>query len=239
MAFVRTDSMTLATGIAALSTTYGVNLQGTGDVLRVVTSATGSTVGSYNYGLVASNVWSDSNTNLYYALTSGGLTKVVDTSASFVRSLNGAVQAIDSNSGHNFVYMVPSGSPTVLQQLTGSSNTATGESYDFGSGATITTATVDQATGNVYVSLQNQKVVALNSSMDMIGEYSYGFNPGYLAVADGNLYVSNNTSITVTAIPEPGTWGMMAGVAGLALAVWKRRRSSEGARSRIETAAAV
>jgi hypothetical protein len=223
MAFVRTDSMTAATGIAALSTTYGVNLQGTGDVLRVVTSATGSTVGSFNYGLVAGNVWSDSNTNLYYATTNSGVTKVINASASLVGTLSGAVQAIDSNSGHNFVYMVPSGSPTVLQQLTGSGNTATGESYNFGSGATITTATVDQATGNVYVSLQNQKVVALNSSLDVIAEYTYGFNPGYLGVADGNLYVSNNTSLTVTAIPEPGTWGAMAGVAGLALAMWKRR----------------
>lgn len=221
----RNDSLSLATGVAALSTTYAASLQGTGDVMKIVQISDGSVLSTFSLGGVASSITSDPLSNLYYAKRNDPTVKVIDTSGNLVRTLSGAVAAIDSSPGHHYVYFENGSTTQVLTQLNGSDNSATGNSYDFGSGASITAVAVDNSTGNLWVSLQSQnRVVELNSSMSFLQQFTVS-NPAAIAFADGYAFVHNAGTNTITAIPEPGTWALVTGLASaLAVIVFRRRQ---------------
>jgi hypothetical protein len=219
---LRTDSATLATGIAALSTTYGVSKQGTGDFMDIRSIATGSTLFSVSLGGVAGQVYGDSNTNRYYARSTNSY-KVIDAgSGSVLGTLTGFVMAVDSASAHNFVYMQDGTTSTQLDQLNGTSNAQT-TFYNFG--AAFTDVTVNSANGDIFVALPSLNLVDhLNSSMSLLGQYTVA-GAQSLAFADGNLYVdvSGQSFLTVVAVPESATWSVLLGGLGLIGAIWRRR----------------
>lgn len=74
---------------------------------------------------------------------------------------------------------------------------------------------------------------ASGASGDMIeyftekaGTYSTGFNlSNYISDINGNDIRFDVTSLTITAIPEPSSFAFIAGLAGIALMITKRRRS--------------
>ncbi|MFI5337026.1 MAG: immunoglobulin domain-containing protein, partial [Opitutales bacterium] len=196
---LRTDPAHYATGSAALTTTYAVTKQGTGDYMDINLVSTGANQHTTLVGGSAGLVFSDANTNRYYADYASGAQVIDAATGNILRGLSGQVQAVDSSSAHNFVYTAAG---TVLTQLSGTANTPTA-TYDFG--ASFGAVTVDPATGDVYVALQGQnKVVHLNSSLAYVGQYSVTA-PWAAAVADGQLYVqsANVGSLTVIAVGLP------------------------------------
>jgi len=221
----RSDSLTLATGVAALSTTYAANLQGTGDVMKIVDIATGTVLHTTTVGSPAGIAFADTNSNLYYSSITGSY-QVLNTSGTILRTLSGNVLTIDSAATHNFVYFVPNTNTHLLQQLTGSNDAATGFSYDFGSGATISNAAVNATTGNVWVSLTGQnKVYAFDSSLNLLQQFSLT-SPEAIAYQDGYAYVhqSGTSTISLIAIPEPGTTALLCGLAAAAVVTVRRRQ---------------
>ena len=223
---LRLDGATLATGVSGLSTTYGVSMQGTGDFMKIVNTSTGVQVGSsVNLGGVASTMFSDTGSNLYYAQISGGGVKVINNTASVINSFSGYVMAIDPAAGHHFVYTESASSNQVVFQLDGSTQTATGKSFDFGAGAGVGNLAVDAATGNIWASVQNQnRVVELDSNMNFLQQFSVA-NASAIAFDNGTAFVSNsgsNTVTTISAVPEPV--GVFTGVLCLGFAAMRRRR---------------
>ena len=220
----RTDSATLATGVAGLPSTYAVSMQGTGDLLKIMNTSTGIQVGSsISLGGVAGGIFSDSNTNRFYARSTNSF-KVIDaTNGAVLRTLSGFVQAVDSSPSHNFVYFLSGANTQQLLQLNGVTNSQTAF-YDFGAGASVTYVTTDPLTGNVFVGLQSQnRVVELSSGMAFVQQFSLT-SPEALAYADGELFVhlTGTTSFSVLAIPEPGTTQLLLG--GLAMLTFIRLR---------------
>lgn len=223
----RTDSLTLATGVAALATNYAANLQGTGDVMKIVQTSNGTVQVTTNLGGVAGVIFSDPTSNYYYANSSANYQVIDGATGNIVRTLSGGfVTAIDPSPGHHFVYFVNGSNTRVLQQLNGVSNAATGKSYDFGSGATINNATVDVSTGNIWVSLTGQnKVAALDANLNLLQQFNLA-GPDAIAFQDGNAYVhlAGTNTIAIIAVPETGTWGLLAGGAALVAIAFRRRR---------------
>ena len=219
---MRTDSATLATGIAALSTTYAVSKQGTGDFMEIRNLAGGLLI-NVSLGGVAGPVFADANMNLYYARATNS-TKVINISGVTVGTLsNQLVFAIDPSVSHNFVYIQNGGTPNVLTQLSGSSNLATG--YSFTNGTAYGGVAVNSLNGDVFVSQQAlNRVVHLNSSLAFI-EYLAVPNAEALAIIDNQLYVhqAGTTSLSVLAIPEPATWSVLLVGLGLVSAILRRR----------------
>lgn len=227
----RADSATLATGAAGLATTYAVNMQGTGDFMNIVNTANGSLLFHVAIGGVAGPVYSDTNTGLYYARSTNSVQVIDSSNGTILRTLNGFMTAVDSSAAHNFVYMINGANTQVLQQLSGATNSVTA-SFDFGSGASITATAVDAASGNVFVGLQAQnRVLQFNSNMTLLQQFTFA-SPEALAFADGELFVhlAGTSSVSVLAIPEPGTWLLLSG--GLAvLGIFQRRRARGPTRS--------
>lgn len=223
---LRNDSLTLATGVAAMSTTYAASLQGTGDVLRIMSTASGSTLQNVNLGGVAGEVYSDTLSNLYYARATS-VYRVIDLAGSILQTLNGFVLAIDSAATHHFVYFENGGNSQILTQLTGGTNVATGNSYDFGAGAAITRVTADAQTGHVWVSLQAQnRVVELDPALNFVQQFSVA-GAEAIAIQDGLAYVhqAGTSTITTLSAPEPASAALVAG--GLAAAgAFRRRRAA-------------
>lgn len=218
----RNDAATLATGVAALATTYGVSQQGTGDVMDINLISNGSTsFNNISLGGVAGQVYADSNTNLYYARGSSNY-KVIDASnGSILGTLSGQVMAIDSAAAHNFVYLQNSGNTNRLDQLTGSGNTLN-TFYDFG--AAYNWVAVDSVTGDIFVAQSAlNRVVQLNSSMAFVQQFTVA-SPESIAFADGQLFVhgSGQAYLTAIAIPEPATWAALLGSLGLIGAIMRR-----------------
>lgn len=218
----RSDAATLATGVAALATTYGVSQQGTGDVMDINLISNGSTaVNDIALGGVAGQVFSDSNTNRYYARSNSSY-KVIDASnGSIVRTLSGHVMAIDSASAHNFVYLQNASTTTRLDQLTGADNTVN-TFYDFG--AAFNDVAVNSANGDIFVAQSGlNRVVQLNSSMAVVQQFTVTA-PQSLAFADGQLYVHETGAsyLTVIAVPEPATWSALLGGFGFGFVLWRR-----------------
>lgn len=218
----RNDAATLATGVAALTTTYGVSQQGTGDVMDIKLISNGSTSFTASVGGVAGAVFSDANTNRYYARGSTSYNVIDATNGSIVRTLSGQVMAIDSAAAHNFVYLQNAGNANRLDQLTGSGNTLS-TFYDFG--AAFNDVTVNSANGDIFVAQSAlNRVVHLNSSMALVQQFTVT-GAQSLAFANGQLYVhgTGQAYLTAIAIPEPATWSALLGGLGLGLALWRRR----------------
>jgi len=227
----RTDSYPgyYPTGMAALSTTYGVSLQGSGDNMDIVNISTGAVSQVVALGGVAGAVSSDPTNNLYYAAVSGANTcRVINLSGTIVRSLSGNITVIDPTTGHNYVYLEPGSSSEVLDQLNGADDSATGKSYDFGAGAVITDVAVDASTGNIWATLEAQnKVVELNSSMNLLGQYTVS-NADAIAFDSGEAFVDEagtNTVMTITATPEPGSVVLVL-LGSLGLCMQRRSRKA-------------
>lgn len=221
---LRNDSMTLATGVAALSTTYGASLQGTGDVMRIVNSTTGVTSATVNLGGVASNMISDPLANLYYVRSNTYDVKVINLAGTIVRPLTGTVMAIDSTPGRHFVYFESGSSSRVLTQLNGADDSPTSESYDFGVGAVITSVAVDASTGNVWASLQAQnRVVQLDSGLDFIQQFTVP-NASAIAFDSGKAFVYQAGTNNIVVVPEPSAFAFLA-MASTALLGFRRRRA--------------
>lgn len=222
----RNDAANLATGVAALGTTYAVSKQGTGDFMDINLISTG-TASFANISLsgVAGQVYADSNTNRYYARSSSNY-KVIDVSnGSILGTLAGQVMAIDSASGHNFVYLQNGSNANRLDQLTGAGN-AVNTFYDFG--AAFNNVTVNSANGDIFVAQSAlNRVVQLNSSMVFVQQFTVT-SPEAIAFADGQLYVhgSGQAYLTAIAVPEPATWSALLGGLGLGFALWRRRRAT-------------
>ena len=221
----RNDSMTFATGIAALPGTYGVSLQGTGDVMRIVNSATGSILQTVNLGGVASITTSDPLANLYYVRSNVYDVKVINLAGAIVRPLTGTVLAIDPTPGRHFVYFESGSSSRVIQQLNGADDLFTGVSFDFGVGAVVTNVAVDAATGNVWASLQAQnRVVELDSNLAFIQQFTVP-NAEAIAFDSGKAFVHQAGSNIVTVlVPEPSALAFLT-TASTALLGFRRRRA--------------
>ena len=219
----RSDPAGLATGIAALSTTYAVSKQGGGDYMDIRLISTGALVGSsVLLSSPAGPVFADANTNLYYARSNLN-TQVINLSGGIVRTLAGLVAAIDSSAAHNFIYFQSGGGNTVLTQLFGSSNLATGNSFT--NGTAYGGVAVNSLNGDVFVSQQTlNQVVHLDSNLAFI-EYLAVPNAEALAIIDNQLYVhqAGTTSLSVLAIPEPATWSVLLVGLGLVSAILRRR----------------
>jgi hypothetical protein len=226
----RTDSLTLATGVAALGNTYAANLQGTGDVMKIVDTVTGGILHTTTVGSPAGSLFADTNTNLYYSSITGSY-RVLDTSGAILRTLSGDVKAIDSAPGHNFVYFVPSTNTHLLQQLTGSDNSLSGKSYDFGSGASINYAAVDPLNGNVWVSLTaSNQVYAFDSNLALLQQFAFA-SPASLGIADGFAFIhqAGTNTINLVAVPEPASWTLIVGAVMSGWTVTRRWRLSRRA----------
>lgn len=80
-------------------------------------------------------------------------------------------------------------------------------------------ALFDGATVDNFLGLGDQTVVWTGFASQVIDSSNpnYAFNPLYLT--EPNLTVWQ-----ATLVPEPGTWALMAGIAGLGLCIWRRRR---------------
>jgi len=219
----RSDAATQATGVAALSTTYAVSKQGGGDFMSIRQISSGTELFNVNLGGVAGQVYADANTNLYYARSTSD-TKVINTSGTIVGTLsNKLVMAIDSSASNNFIYIQDGGTPFVLSQLAGANQAATGNTFNFA--AAYGGVAVNDMNGDVFVSQQAlNRVVHLSSSLAFI-QYLSVPNAGALAIIDAQLYVhqAGSTTLSVLAIPEPGTWAVLSGSAALCFAVWRRR----------------
>ncbi len=219
----RNDSMTFATGIAALPGTYGVSLQGTGDIMRIVNSSTGSILQTVNLGGVASIMSSDPLSSLYYVRSNVIDVKVINLGGVIVRPLTGTVCAIDSAVAHHFVYFENGSNTQVLTQLNGADDSSTGKSFDFGAGATITNVTVDAVTGNIWTSLQAQnRVVELNSNMNFIQQFTVP-NAEAIAFDNGSAYVHEAGTNLVAVVPEPSALAFLASVSATLLGLRRRR----------------
>ena len=221
-ALTRTDTpINLATGIAALSTTYAVSKQGTGDFIEIRNLAGGLL---FNVPLsgVAGQVFADSNTNRYYARSTNSDKAIDAVTGSIIGTLNGIVLAVDSSAAHNFVYMQDGVTTTQLDQLNGTSNTQT-TFYNFS--AAFSDVAVNSANGDVFVALPSLNLVDhFNSSLTLLGQYTVA-GAQSLAFADGNLYVdvTGQNFLTVIAIPEPATWSVLLVGLGLVSAILRRR----------------
>lgn len=221
----RNDAATLATGVAALGTTYGVSQQGTGDVMDINLISNGSTsFDNIALGGVAGPVFADSNTNRFYARSTNSF-KIIDAATGgILGTLSGLVMAIDSSSGHNYVYLQNSGTTTRLDQLAGTvTNNTVNTFYDFG--AAFNDVTVNGANGDIFVAQSGlNRVVQLNSSMAFVQQFNVT-GPQSLAFADGKLFVHETGAsyLTVIAVPEPATWSVLLGGLGLGFAFWRRR----------------
>ena len=193
---LRNDSATLATGSAALTTTYAVTKQGTGDHLDINSVASGATQHSPLIGSSAGNVYADANTGQYYADYSSGCKVIAESSGAEIRSLGVQVVAVDSASAHNFVYTAAG---TVLTQLSGATNSQTAN-YDFGVGFTVGAVAINSANGDVFVAIPSQnKVVELTSSLVYVREFS-ATTPVAIAFADGQLFIDPSGASSLTAI---------------------------------------
>ncbi len=185
---LRSDPASLATGSAALASNYAVTKQGTGDYLDINAVSNGANQHTTLVGLGAGNVFSDSNTNQYYANYSGGAKVVNADTGALVRSLASQVLAVDPAATHNFVYQI--GTASVLNQLSGATNAQTG-TYDFGVGASVGAVAVNPANGDVFVAIQTlNKIVELTPAMTYLRQFSIA-SPQAIAVADGELFVDS------------------------------------------------
>jgi hypothetical protein len=221
----RNDSATLATGVAALGTTYGVSKQGTGDKLDINLISSGSaSFANISLGGVAGQVFADSNTNRFYARATNSYTIINAGTGSVLGTLSGYVMAVDSTAAHNFVYLQNSGISTRLDQLAGTvTNNTVNTFYDFGSA--FNDVTVNSATGDIFVALSGlNQVIQLNSSMAYVQQFAVT-SPQTLAFADGQLFVHSTGAayLTAIAIPEPATWAALLGSLGLVGAILRRR----------------
>lgn len=217
----RNDGATLATGVAALSTTYAVSKQGTGDFMEIRNLA-GSTLFNVSLGGVAGQVFADSNTNRYYARSSSSYKAIDASTGGILGTLSGIVMAIDSSAAHNFLYMQDGSIATRLDQMTGSANSLN-TFYDFGSA--FSDVAVNGVTGDIFVALTSlNQVIQLNSSMAFVQQFNVT-SPQTLAFADGELFVHSVGAAYLTAIPEPATWSALLGGLGLIGAILRRRAS--------------
>lgn len=219
---LRLDSMTLATGVGALSTTYAASLQGTGDVMKIVNISTGVVQSTVSLGGVAGPVYSDTLSNLYYVRSTNS-TKVIDLSGNILRTLSGLITTIDFSAAHHYVYSTGLNGQ-VVTQLSGGTDVATGKAYDFG--AATSGVTADALTGNLWVSVQSQnRVVELDSAMNFLQQFTVA-SPAAIAVQDGQVFVDQlgTNNITIIAAPEPATFGLL-GLGALLLAARRRRNA--------------
>ena len=223
----RNDSLTLATGVAALSGTYAASLQGTGDFMRIINSGTGSTLQNVALGGVAGQVYADPLTNLYFARSTSAF-KVITLGGAIVTTIPGLVTAIDASPAHHFVYYSPTGQ--VLNQLDGGSIASTGRSFDFGAGASMSYVAADAQTGNVWVTLQAQnRVVELDPALNFVQQFTVT-GAEAIAIQDGEAFVHQvgTSNVVVLAAPEPASAGLIVGVLG-AVGAFRRRRAARAA----------
>ena len=195
---LRNDPATLATGSAALATTYAVTKQGTGDYLDINSVVSGANQHTTLVGGSAGSVYADANTGHYYAnYNSPAATKVVsESTGAVVRSLGSCVVAVDSASAHNFVYTAAG---TVLTQLSGATNAQTA-THVFGVGFTVGAVAINSANGDVFVAIpQQNKVIELTSDLVYVREFS-ATAPVAIAFADGQLFIDPSGSSSLTAI---------------------------------------
>ncbi len=221
--FSRADTASLATGIAALSTTYGVSRQGADSL--VIHNLAGTVLFTTTLTGVAGQVYSDSNTNRYYARASSSYNIINASTGGILGTLSGFVMAIDSSASHNFVYLQDPGNALHLDQLAGTATANPGSPTFYNFGSAFSDVAVNGVTGDIFVALTSvNQVIQLNSSMAFVQQFAVT-SPQSLAFADGQLFVhSTGTAfLTAIAIPEPATWSALLGGLGLVGALLRRR----------------
>jgi hypothetical protein len=227
----RTDtyaSNLLPTGIAALSTTYGVTMQDS-DSLNVTNSSTGVSIANVALTSAAGNVYSDPTSNVYLADSGqpGNFqTKVVSSTGTVVQTLSNVYTlALNANPSMHFVYSDTSSNSSTLLQLNGSTYATTGNSFAFSSA--IDYVSVDPTDGYVWVDLDSSNnVYELSSSLALLGIYSVS-DPTAMAALNGIDYVQVGNSNTLQALqstPEPGvTVLFLFGLGGMLFLVLRQK----------------
>jgi hypothetical protein len=204
----RTDtyaSNLFPTGMAALSTTYGVTLQGV-DSLNVTNSSTGASIANVSVTPAAGNLYADSDTNVYLADGGGSTTTVVNSAGALVQTLSNTYTfALNANPTMHFVYASTLAGSSTLLQLNGTGYAPTGNSFTFSSA--IQYVSVDPTDGYVWVDLgAGNNVYELSSSLALLGIYSVT-TPTGMEAYNGIDYVQvGNTSqiVALQSTPEPG-----------------------------------
>jgi hypothetical protein len=217
----RSDSFPFPTGVGALATTYGESSQGGGDSLRIVRITDGAVLHTTALGGTASTVHADTLLELYYVQNPSNAL-VIDSNGSILRTVSGLVSSIDADPLRHFVYV---GEQTQsIQQLGGDDDSPTGRTFNFGSGASVSATAVDPASGNLWVSLRSQnRVEVLSQDLQLLQEFTVP-SPDAIAVDNGNAYVHQfgTPTVSVLSVPEPsGACGLVMAAAGL---LARRRR---------------
>lgn len=101
---------------------------------------------------------------------------------------------------------------------------ATTGAFVLRNGVTLATGNVDSGTPFTY----SVSSLALTAG-DLI-DFAVGYGPN-------NNYGFDNTVtvVTIAAVPEPATWGVLVGAAALGCGVWRRRRVCRDRRSAVRS----